>query len=83
MLRKSIRQLGTICGYLAGVFLAGIAVATFAQISARQFGIPIDTTELSGFFLAASRLGLYLCERGSRADRTCVPIRAGTGASGD
>ncbi|KEJ95303.1 TRAP-type C4-dicarboxylate transport system, small permease component [Pseudosulfitobacter pseudonitzschiae] len=54
MLRKSIRQLGTICGYLAGVFLAGIAVATLAQISARQLGIPIDTTELSGFFLAAS-----------------------------
>lgn len=59
MLRTTIRRLATLCGYLAAAFLAGIAVATFVQIIARQFGKPIETTELSGFFLAASTfLGL-------------------------
>ncbi|MGJ8545215.1 MAG: TRAP transporter small permease [Sulfitobacter sp.] len=50
----TITGLGRICGYLAGAFLAAIAVATLTQIIARQFGKPVDTTELSGFFLAAS-----------------------------
>ncbi|MBO9429675.1 TRAP transporter small permease [Sulfitobacter sp. R18_1] len=59
MLRSSINLLARICGYLAALFLAGIAIATFAQIVARQMGTPIETTELSGFFLAASTfLGL-------------------------
>jgi TRAP-type C4-dicarboxylate transport system permease small subunit len=59
MLRSGIRRLATFCGYLAAIFLAGIAVATLIQIVARQFGKPVETTELSGFFLAASTfLGL-------------------------
>ncbi|RUS60330.1 TRAP transporter small permease [Pseudorhodobacter sp. E13] len=59
MLRQLVSGLATICGYLAAGFLAAIAVATLVQIIARQFGQPVETTELSGFFLAASTfLGL-------------------------
>lgn len=54
MLRRSIRILANVCGWLAAAFLAGIAVATALQIVARQFGQPLETTELSGFFLAAA-----------------------------
>ena len=58
-MRYLIDKLALICGYLAAVFLAGIAVATLTQIVARQMGLAIETTELSGFFLAASTfLGL-------------------------
>ena len=59
MFHRTVRGLAVICGYLAAVFLAGIAVATLTQIIARQLGEPVETTELSGFFLAASSfLGL-------------------------
>lgn len=58
-MRRFIESLAQVCGYLAAVFLAGIAVATLTQIVARQVGKPVETTELSGFFLAASTfLGL-------------------------
>lgn len=59
MFRRFVHILATICGYLAAGFLAAIAVATLIQIVARQFALPVETTELSGFFLAASTfLGL-------------------------
>ena len=59
MFSRAIKGLAVVCGYLAAVFLAGIAVATLTQIIARQLGRPIEMTELSGFFLAASSfLGL-------------------------
>ncbi|SIO06764.1 TRAP transporter small permease [Vannielia litorea] len=59
MLRKTVTLLSNACGVLAAVFLAGIAVATLLQIVARQLGRAVETTELSGFFLAASTfLGL-------------------------
>ncbi len=59
MLRRAVHLLANICGYMAAGFLAAIAVATLVQIAARQLGQPIETTELSGFFLAASTfLGL-------------------------
>lgn len=54
MLRRMVRKLANLCGWLAAAFLAGIAVATALQIVARQFGKPVETTELSGFFLAAA-----------------------------
>lgn len=58
-MRRLIEQLALVCGYLAAFFLAGIAVATLIQIVTRQMGLTIETTELSGFFLAASTfLGL-------------------------
>ena len=58
-MRRLIKGLALICGYMAALFLAGIAVATLIQIVARQLGLAVETTELSGFFLAASTfLGL-------------------------
>lgn len=54
MLRTLIHRLYLVCGYSAGVLLAGIAVATLWQIIARQMGRAVETTEISGFFLAAS-----------------------------
>jgi TRAP-type C4-dicarboxylate transport system permease small subunit len=54
MLRTLVRGLARFCGFLAAVFLAAIAVATLTQIVARQMALPVETTELSGFFLAAS-----------------------------
>ncbi|APE45564.1 hypothetical protein BOO69_17295 [Sulfitobacter alexandrii] len=53
-MRRTVRKLANFCGWLAAAFLAGIAVATAIQIVARQFGRPVETTELSGFFLAAA-----------------------------
>lgn len=59
MIRPALRLLYTACGALAAVSLALIALLTIAQIIARQLGIPLETTELSGFALAASTfLGL-------------------------
>ncbi|MFN4173382.1 MAG: TRAP transporter small permease [Pseudorhodobacter sp.] len=54
MLRSLIHRLYLVCGYAAAFFLAAIAVATLAQIIARQMGRAVETTEISGFFLAAS-----------------------------
>lgn len=54
MLRTILHRLYLLCGYAAGVFLAGIAVVTLWQIVARQMGRAVEMTELSGFFLAAS-----------------------------
>ncbi len=54
MLRKALHGLYLACGYAAAFFLAGIAVATLCQIVARQMGMAVETTEISGFFLAAS-----------------------------
>lgn len=59
MVRAGLNALYLLCGILAAVFLAGIAVATLWQVVARQMGVAVETTELSGFFLAASTfLGL-------------------------
>lgn len=54
MLRVYIHRLYLLCGYAAAFFLAAIAAATLLQIVARQLGHAVETTELSGFFLAAS-----------------------------
>ena len=53
-MRAFVHKLYQICGYAAGVFLAAIAVATLVQVVARQMGYAIETTELSGFCMAAS-----------------------------
>lgn len=59
MLRAIAHRLYKVCGYAAGAFLAAIAVATLWQIIARQMGLAVETTELSGFCMAASTfLGL-------------------------
>lgn len=59
MIRKSLAALYAACGYAAALFLALIAVLTLVQIIARQLAIPMESTELAGFCLAASTfLGL-------------------------
>lgn len=60
MIRRGLQGLYLLCGVLAAIFLAGIAVATLYQVIARQMGMAIETTEISGFFLAASTF-LGLC----------------------
>ncbi|WP_102110442.1 TRAP transporter small permease [Oceaniglobus roseus] len=58
-MRKLLNLLYLVCGYLAAGFLALIAVVTLYQIVARQLRIPVETTEVAGFCLAASTfLGL-------------------------
>lgn len=81
MLTRLIRGLGTACGYLAAGFLAAIAIATLLQIAARQMGRALETTELSGFFLAASTfLGLaYTFVRGGHVRIGLVSQFAGSG----
>lgn len=60
MVRRALQALYLLCGVLAAIFLAGIAVATLLQVVARQMGMAVETTEISGFFLAASTF-LGLC----------------------
>jgi len=46
-------------GVAAASFLLALLIAILAQVIGRKFGITVDTTELSGFFMAASTfLGL-------------------------
>lgn len=51
---KILDRLYTLSGYLSAFFLALIAILTLAQILGRQFSMAIETSELSGFCLAAS-----------------------------
>ena len=66
MLRRTLDAAYLVGGYLAAVFLAGIALTIIAQVVGRFFGITIDSTETAGFCLAASTfLGLaYTLKRG-------------------
>jgi len=54
-------------GYAAAFFLLALLCAILAQVIGRKLGITVDTTELSGFFMAASTfLGLaYTLRDGS------------------
>lgn len=81
MFTTLIRGLGTVCGYLAAAFLAAIALSTLVQIVARQMGTALETTELSGFFLAASTfLGLaYTFVHGGHVRIGLVSQFAGAG----
>ena len=59
MLRKFLDGLYTLSGVLAAAFLAGIAISIVAQIIGRALGYTVDSTEISGLFMAASTfLGL-------------------------
>ncbi|HEY0213042.1 MAG TPA: TRAP transporter small permease [Paenirhodobacter sp.] len=51
---RVLDRLYLLCGYLSAFFLAMIAVLTLAQIICRQLAFPLETSELSGFCLAAS-----------------------------
>ncbi len=58
-MRKFLDGVYLASGIAAGVFLAGIAVVIVLQILARLRGYAFDSTEISGFFMAASTfLGL-------------------------
>lgn len=54
MVDRVLNGIYTLCGWLAALSLAMIAVLTLAQIVCRQLAIPLEMTELSGFCLAAA-----------------------------
>lgn len=60
MFRLCVHRMCQICGALSALCLAGIAIATMMQVVARQTGSAVETTEISGFLLAASTF-LGLC----------------------
>ncbi len=59
MLRSLLDKLYLASGVIAGFFLAAIAVVIGIQVVGRFWGFVFDSTEISGFFMAASTfLGL-------------------------
>jgi len=57
--RRALDTLYLWSGYLAAVFLIGIAVTVVSQIVGRFFGVAVDSTESAGFCMAgATFLGL-------------------------
>ena len=73
-LRRSLDALYVTSGFLAGLFLAAIAVSIVAQIVGRFAGVAIDGTELAGFSMAASTfLGLaYTLKSGTHVRVTLL-----------
>jgi len=64
-MRTFLDRLYLISGYLAALFLLAIGATIVLQIIGRFFGVAIDSTELSGFCLAASSfLGLAYALKG-------------------
>ncbi len=58
-MRKMLNALYGLSGVLAALFLVGIAVVILLQIFGRMLDFVVDSTEIAGFFLAASSfLGL-------------------------
>jgi TRAP-type C4-dicarboxylate transport system permease small subunit len=53
-MRTALEKLYDLCGYIAAVFLVGIAVSIIMQIIYRMRGITFDATEAAGLCLAAS-----------------------------
>ncbi len=53
-MRAALDKLYDLCGYIAAVFLVGIAASIVAQIIYRLRGITFDATEAAGLCLAAS-----------------------------
>jgi TRAP-type C4-dicarboxylate transport system permease small subunit len=59
MLRKFLDGLYLCSGIMSAAFLALICISILTQVVARLLGLTTDTTEISGFFMAASTfLGL-------------------------
>ncbi|MBO9457001.1 TRAP transporter small permease subunit [Paracoccus sp. R12_1] len=54
MIRHILDRIYLLAGYLAALFVAGIAVAIVIQMAARLTGHTFDSTEAAGFCLAAS-----------------------------
>jgi len=53
-MRAALDKLYDLCGYIAAVFLVGIAASIILQIIYRMRGITFDATEAAGLCLAAS-----------------------------
>mgnify|MGYP001080851919 CR=1 FL=1 len=53
-MRTALEKLYDLCGYIAAIFLVGIAASIVAQIVYRMRGITFDATEAAGLCLAAS-----------------------------
>ncbi|MDF1587445.1 TRAP transporter small permease [Marinimicrococcus flavescens] len=54
MIRRVLDTLYLGSGYLAALFLVLIAVAIILQVVGRSLGYVVDSTEIAGFFMAAS-----------------------------
>lgn len=75
-MRIFLDRLYLISGYLAALFLFAIGATIVLQIIGRFFGVAIDSTELSGFCLAASSfLGLAYALKGGTHVRVNLLIR--------
>ena len=75
-MRKFLDRLYLISGYLAAFFLFAIGATIVLQIIGLFFGVAIDSTELSGFCLAASSfLGLAYALKGGTHVRVNLLIR--------
>lgn len=75
-LRGPLDALYIASGFLAGLFLAGIAVSIIAQIVGRLAGVAIDGTELAGFSMAASTfLGLAYTLKSGTHVRVSLLVR--------
>lgn len=82
MLRRVLDGLYLSGGYLAALFLVGIAASIIAQVVGRYFGYVIDSTEIAGFCLAASTfLGLAYTLRCGSHIRVTLLIRNATGSA--
>ena len=82
MVRRLLDALYRLSGYLAAFFLFAIAATIIGQIIGRFVGIAIDSTELSGFCLAATTfLGLAYTLKGGSHVRVNLLIRHFTGVS--
>lgn len=80
ILRRGLDALYLAGGYLAALFLAGIALSIIAQVVGRYFRFVIDSTEIAGFCLAASTfLGLAYTLRAGGHIRVTLVIRNATG----
>lgn len=54
MIRRALDALYLWSGWLAAAFLVLIAVAIILQVVGRSLGYVVDSTEIAGFFMAAS-----------------------------
>jgi len=80
-MRKALDGLYLASGALAAIFLAAIAVVIIIQVVARMRGIAFDSTELSGFFMAASTfLGLAYTFRAGGHVRVSLLVNSMGGA---
>jgi len=80
-MRRLLDGLYLASGLAAAGFLLALLLAILAQVIGRKLGLTVDTTELSGFFMAASTfLGLATTLRDGAHIRIGLLITRATGA---